>query len=84
MCLDVGYWHPPTFYCVCGIFAKRFRGYGLVTLGEFFGLVTLRENVPRIYSPPRTGCQLVHGPESKPPAIYTVLDCEVLSMHPQA
>ena len=58
--------------------------YGLVTFGEF-GLVTLRENVLGIFLLSRAGgYQLVHGPGSKPPAIYTVLAYDdVLAMHPE-
>ena len=55
-----------------------------MTLDEF-GLVTLRENVPGFYMLPRAGgFQLVHGPGSKPPSIYTVRACEeFLATHPK-
>ena len=41
-------------------------------------------HVPDTFIPPQAGgCQLVHRPESKPPALDIVLACgEVAAMHP--
>ena len=47
---------------------------------------TVELHVPGTYVAPRAGgCQLVHCPESKPPALGIVLACgEVAAMHPLA